>query len=171
MWRCCSVFKTHKFFLFRLNITKTVTFCANSGNHTGIKALLDFTKALLSRNLCANIINTNSVPPDSRPESSSNSLRFYHVVQLWSEKIRFCRFPSDYTTMKWSDLAHKKWHLLVLILPLKVCGFQWNQLMSYYDNVQAIHVVSVENAELFVWSEILMVLLKYKAAVFMWVVK
>lgn len=43
--------------------------------------------------------------------------------------------------------------------------------MSYYDNVQAIHVVSVENGELFVWSEILMVLLKYKAAVFMWVVK
>lgn len=64
-------------------------------------------------------------------------------AHIWSEKIRFGGFSPDYSTMKWSDLAHKKWHLLELNLPLKVCGFtERNQLMCYYDNIQPIRGVS-----------------------------
>lgn len=101
-----------------------VRFCSNPGNSTGffcskagIKAWLDFTKALTrcqhqQHKVCAALHTIHlaviCVTPDSRPELSRNSLRFYHVAQLWSERIRVCGFSSDYTTMKWSDLAHKE---------------------------------------------------------------
>lgn len=135
-WICSemlSVSKTHK-----------VRFCANPGNSTGffcsktgIKAWLDFTKVLTrcqhqQHKLCATLhtihLAVSCGALDSRPELSRNSLRFYHVAQLWSERIRFCGFSSDYTTMKWSDLAHKKNDICQSQSGLwRFVGSQWNR--------------------------------------------
>lgn len=165
-----------------------VRFCANPGNSTVIKACLDFSESTTKSLTRCNIINTYSA-----------SLYTIYPCQLlyspWQQTwIQLEVLPCGSALIRENQILWVfLWlcnHEIIRSGPLKrtsvradpafwrFVGSQRNQLMCYYDNIQAIGVVSVKGLVRKSWafclvmvSEMSIVLWKYKSLLFMWVVK